>query len=417
MNAKSVTRALALGGVVLSYGLSFGCGGGGKGAGGTTSNTTGTMSTGTMSTTGTGAQGGSILFDISGEVLALGGYAFPPVNAGDAAFVDGWEVHFTEFIVTVDKIKISQNPDMNSGDESQTGPLVAEVDGPWAVDLHKGGPLPGKGGAGEQAVQLTTLDNQNKNGGAPFAADTRYAFGFDIVPASANAMNVNLDAQGMADYMMMQQKGYNVLYVGTATWKGDTGQSICTTGKPADAEFKNFPTTVNFKLGFKSPTTYVNCQNPDNDPAKPLGTEEHQRGIVVKSNQQAIAQLTVHSDHPFWESFTHDSPAHFDMIAARYTGSMGTPNAVLEDVVGVDPTAITDKQGNAVPWRGCVSGYTPPTMGQMSFDPLTIPVVPNGDPTKDIRDLYDYMTYNQSTQGHLNSDGLCFVQRHYPSPQ
>ena len=28
----------------------------------------------------------------------------------------------------------------------------------------------------------------------------------------------------------------------------------------------------------------------------------------------------------------------------------------------------------------------------------------------------DYMTYDQSTQGHLNSDGLCFVDRHYPSP-
>jgi hypothetical protein len=33
-----------------------------------------------------------------------------------------------------------------------------------------------------------------------------------------------------------------------------------------------------------------------------------------------------------------------------------------------------------------------------------------------MRDYADYMTYNQSTQGHFNSDGLCFVQRHYPSP-
>ena len=30
---------------------------------------------------------------------------------------------------------------------------------------------------------------------------------------------------------------------------------------------------------------------------------------------------------------------------------------------------------------------------------------------------YDYMQYDQSTQGHLNSDGLCFVDRHYPSPE
>ena len=407
MKAKSVVGALALTGMVLSGACK---GGGGAGGSGTSSHS----GSGTMSTAN-GAQGGTILFDASGEVLALGGYAFPPANAGDPAFVDGWEIKFTELLVTVDKIVLNENPDMNAGDQSQIGKLVAEVDGPWVVDLHKGGPLPGKGGANEQAVQIATIDNQNKNGGAPFAADTRYAFGFDIIPATASAKNVNLDAAGMADYTMMQQKGYAVLYVGTATWKG-TG--ACTTGTPNDPEFMKIPKAVNFKLGFKSPTTYVNCQNPDNDPAKPLGMEEHQRGIVVKANQQAIAQLTIHTDHPFWESFVHDSPPHFDMIAAQYTPDNGTPPmAILEDTVGVDPTAITDKQKNPVPWRGCVTGYTPPAGTQLSFDPLMIPVNPTGNPATSIRDLYDYMTYNQSTQGHLNSDGLCFVQRHYPSPK
>ena len=38
------------------------------------------------------------------------------------------------------------------------------------------------------------------------------------------------------------------------------------------------------------------------------------------------------------------------------------------------------------------------------------------DPATSMRDYADYMTYDQSTQGHLNSDGLCFVSRHYPSP-
>ena len=33
-----------------------------------------------------------------------------------------------------------------------------------------------------------------------------------------------------------------------------------------------------------------------------------------------------------------------------------------------------------------------------------------------LRDYRDFMTYDQSTQGHLNSDGLCFVKRNYPSP-
>jgi hypothetical protein len=354
---------------------------------------------------------GSIVFDVSGEVLALGGYDFPPATKDAPAFVDGWEIKFTELLVTVDKITLSENPDLNAGDESQTGALVAELDGPWAVDLHKGGPLSGKGGAGEQAVQIATLDNQNKNGGKPFASDTRYAFGFDVVPATASATMVNLDDQGKADYALMQQSGYTVLYVGTATFKGQG----CTP-TPADPEFASLPTVVNFKLGFKSPTTYVNCQNPDNDPAKALGMEEHERGVIIKGNQPVTAQLTVHTDHPFWESFVHDSPAHFDMIAAQYTGAAGTPTAVLEDMRGVDPTAITDKQKNKVPWRSCTSSYTPPAVGQMSFDTQGTPVNPSGDPTQAIRDLYDYMTYNQSTQGHLDSDGLCFVERRYPSP-
>jgi hypothetical protein len=359
---------------------------------------------------GAAPTGGSIVFSVSGEVLGLAGYSFPPATADDPVFVDGWEVKFTRVLVTVDKIQLSETPDLNPGDESKTGALVAEVDGPWAVDLHKGGPLPGKGGAGEQAVQIATLDNQNKNGGKPFAADTRYAFGFDIVPASSAATLVNLDDAGKADYAEMQQKGYTVLYVGTATFKGTS----CT---PADPVFDAVPKVVDVKLGFKSPTSYINCQNPDRDPAKPLGDEEHERGVIVKGNQAVTAQLTIHVDHPFWESFVHDSPAHFDMIAAQYAGATGTPTAVLEDMKGVDPTAITDKQKNKLPWRTCTSSYTPTGTGQMGFDTLGIPVDPTGDPATSIRDLYDYMTYNQSTQGHLNSDGLCFVQRHYPSPQ
>jgi hypothetical protein len=359
---------------------------------------------------GAAPTGGSIVFSVSGEVLGLAGYSFPPATADDPVFVDGWEVKFTRVLVTVDKIQLSETPDLNPGDESKTGALVAEVDGPWAMDLHKGGPLPGKGGAGEQAVQIATLDNQNKNGGKPFAGDTRYAFGFDIVSATDKATLVNLDDAGKADYAEMQQKGYTVLYVGTATFKGTS----CT---PADPVFDTLPKVVDVKLGFKSPTSFINCQNPDLDPAKPLGDEEHERGVIVKGNQSVTAQLTIHVDHPFWESFVHDSPAHFDMIAAQYVGTTGTPTAVLEDMKGVDPTAITDKQKNKLPWRTCTSSYTPTGTGQMGFDTLGIPVDPTGDPATSIRDLYDYMTYNQSTQGHLNSDGLCFVQRHYPSPQ
>ena len=122
---------------------------------------------------------GGILFAASGEVLALTGYPFPPVNPGDPVFVDGWDVHFTRLLTTVDKIRLSNDPDLSPGDPSQTGSLVAEVDGPWAVDLAHGDPnyLQGKGGPGEEAAPIAALKNQNRVSGTPgFATDgTRYA--------------------------------------------------------------------------------------------------------------------------------------------------------------------------------------------------------------------------------------------------
>lgn len=365
--------------------------------------------------------GGAVLFAASGEVLALTGYTFPPAQPADAAFVDGWEVRFSHLLVTVDKIQLSENADTVPGDQSKTGKVVAEVDGPWAVDLARSDPsyLPGKGGAGEQAVPIAVLSNQNKNGGAVFATDgTRYAFGFDIVAAASEVTpyNVNLDAAAIADYEDMRQNGCAVFYVGIATFKGDKTDANC---YPADR--KAWPDVVNFRLCFKSPTTYANCQNPDNDPAAPFPNEEHERGIPFKDSSSVIGQVTIHTDHPFWDSVLHDAPAHFDQFAARVVGAdAGTPTATLEATKGVDYTAYTDALGNALTWRYCIE---PPTdvhskfVGAMRFDPQSVPHAVGQDPASGLRDYYDFATYDQSTQGHLNSDGLCFVKRNYPSPE
>jgi hypothetical protein len=367
---------------------------------------------------------GGILFAASGEVLALTGYPFPPANGGDPAFVDGWQVDFTRLLVTIDKITLSGNPDFVPGDQAMTGPLVAEADGPWAVDLAHGDPgyLPGKGGPGEQAVPLVALENQNRNGNRAFATDgTRYAFGFDVVAASAGAQNVNLDAAGLSDYQQMVADGCAVLYVGTATFKGGTvaGHTDCNAGS-----YASWPTMVGFHLCFQSPTTYANCQNPDNQPAQPLPGEEYERGIAFLPSQSVIGQVTIHTDHPFWDSVLHDSPAHFDQFAARVVGAAaaadgGVPAVTLEMTRGVDYTAYTDALGNALDWRYCID---PPTdvharfTGSMAFDPQSVPHAAGTDAASGLRDYDDFATYDQSTQGHLNSDGLCAVQRHYPSP-
>jgi hypothetical protein len=359
---------------------------------------------------------GTVLFTASGEVLALGGYAFPPATTGAAAFVDGWEVQFTKFFAVFDKVTLSTNPDTSPTDQSQTGAVVAEIDGPWAIDLHKGGSLPGKGGTGEQAYPIQAICNQNKNGGAAFDPTARYAFGFSSVPATSAAQLIQIDAND-PDWLAMVANQWNVLYVGTATWKGTAGGNTCTnTG--SNYTF-NLPSPVNFKFGFATPTTYFNCQNPDNDPAMGLNGEDHQRGVTVRANAQTVAQVTFHTDHPFWESFTHDTPAHFDQLAALATkDANGNYNVTLDMTKGVNYTAFKDQNGQPMPWHACAPGYAPPNSNpQMGFDSLSIPYNPAGTPDKVMRDYWDYMRYDQSTQGHLNSDGLCFVQRHYPSPQ
>jgi hypothetical protein len=81
-----------------------------------------------------------------------------------------------------------------------------------------------------------------------------------------------------------------------------------------------------------------------------------------------------------------------------------------------------------MPWQWCETAYSPPSNGAMSFSTLSVPIDPNGTCTgtigqdfstancKSIRDYYDFIRYTQSTQGHLNSQGLCYIDRQYPAP-
>jgi hypothetical protein len=383
---------------------------------------------------------GQLLLTASGEILALDGYNFPAVNQGDPVFADGWEIRFDHFMATFDKVSMYTNPDKSPTDQSQVGNLVAEIDGPWAVDLHQNAAaypyIDGKE-AGERAVAFAAIVNQNKNGNAAFPTDgTRFAIGFDAVTAAANALNVNLGPDGLARYKYMIDNGCVALYVGQAVWRGDQTGGLCTPGAPAtdggadaggpqghgaESEFANLPKTVNFDFCFKSPTTYINCDNQDNDPATPFTGEPHQRGIAFKANTYVVGEVTFHTDHPFWESTKHDTPARFDQFAAAVTGGTGIATVHLEDVKGVDYTGFKDKQGYVLPWRTCDPNYQDPNggsrIGQMHFDPVLVPHCTGNNPATGLCDYDDYSTYNQSTQGHWNgSDGLCFVKRNYPSP-
>lgn len=367
------------------------------------------------------AQSSSLTVAIAGEDAAVAGYAFPPASANDPAFVDGWDVRFERIIVTVDAITLADNPDTSPTDQAQTGTVLGHAYGPWAVDLTKLGASidltpkmrPQDVGArseemgpnpnAQRLVRFTKLDSKD------FDTSVRYAFGFSFVAASAAARQANLDAEGQADYFRMIQEGQSVLYVGTATFKGTDCKSSAPDYKGWDA----LPKSVRFRFGFRTPTSYVNCQNTDLK-GKPFAGEEAQRGVQVSASAPSFAQITAHTDHPFWSTVDHDAAEmFFDQIAA-VANADGV--VTLEDLAKLDPTTFRDAQGTELPWRSCVAGK-PPKPGTRKFDTGSVAVDPKANPAVGLRNYADFVSYLQSAQGHLNADGLCSVQRKYPSPR
>jgi hypothetical protein len=353
------------------------------------------------------APSGSVELWISGEAAATDGFLYP--KGSEVTFADGWEVRFSHVLVTVADVTLSENPDQAPGDQSQTGPAVAALAGAWAIDLSVPGSAPAAGGAG-LATPLGVLANQNLRGGAEFESDERYAFGYRIVAARGDAQRVNFAAGDAAEalYSRMIERGYAVLYAGTATFRGEA----CTSSDPA-YDFAALPATVPFELGFATPTTYLNCQNQENQ-GDAFEGEEYQRGVAVPVNRAALAQITLHLEHPFFADTVHDSPVFFDQLAA----ALGPADVLeTESFAALDPTAFVDASGRPLPWRVCSAGVGLPTGKQRGFGVGHVLVDRAGDARDAFRDYRDYVSYLQSTEGHLNGgEGLCFVQRAYPSP-
>jgi hypothetical protein len=260
---------------------------------------------------------GAFLVTITGEATATEGYAFPPpAGAMEPYFIDGWELQYEHLLTTVDNVTLSENPDLSPANPGMTGAAVARANGPWAVDLAKPGPLDAKEMAGK-ALALTRLTNQNLKTGTPaFSTTTKYAFGYDLIVADANPVDVNLDADAKAAYQEMRAKGWSYWVKGTATWKGSAGTPACRSTNAA-YDFNRLPKVVKFEFGWKVPTTYKNCINQELMPAD-------SRGVQLGANgAEATVQLTLHNDHPFWDALEEDAPLRFDAIAALKSVASG----------------------------------------------------------------------------------------------
>lgn len=392
-DSRFFRRALGYLGALSSVGLAA-CGDdGGTGGGG-----------------GEAPAAGSVEVQISGEDFGPEGFLFP--TGSEVAISDGWEIRFDHVFVTVGAVHLSENPDMAPADQSQTGEVVARVEGPWAVDLAKQGTVPGAGGEGT-ATPLLTIADMTERGGAPFEADQRYAFGFTFVEATADATAVNFadDSVATSAYGDAATDGCVITYAGTATWKG--GDSCVTSDDSYD--FSQIPTEVSFRLCFRTPVESLNCQNEEND-GEAFPDEEFQRGISMRVDGPSLAQITAHLDHPFYSDVQHEPLLYFDTFAAQLVGVPEGTVLTMELLESVDPTAMTDGAGAPLPWRSCDG--TPIGDGQRAFDAGSIPVGPGQDPSEGFRHYADFVNYVTSTMGHLNGgEGLCYAERAYPSPQ
>lgn len=331
---------------------------------------------------------------VSGEAFARTGFDFVPGSSiayGDVpAFVDGWAVRFDHVIVTVAGVRLSAAPELDPADPTRTGATVAEDTRAYAVDVVRGGDVPGKSGSPEErAALVTTLRPPPTR-----APDERYAFGFDLVPASASATRVNLDAEGSALYDAAIAKGWAAIYVGTATYRGATPEP--------GSVFARLPTTVRFSLGLASAASYVNCENSD----LPRVGLRRQRGVTVPEGEAATAQITLHTDHLFLTAL-HDESAvlAFDALAgsASSPGASGPASVTIDDLAKVDITRVVTRAGDPLPRRSLVPDFVAPAGELVRYDsgPTPLPSHPS---------FAGYLAAAAQSAAHLNASGACQVR-------
>lgn len=342
---------------------------------------------------------GGFLVTVSGEDLALLGYDWTADSLADGdppAFVDGWAVKFDHVIVTLANVNVSADPDKDAGNPQDVGAVVASADGPWAVDVSIGGDVIGKSESPDEKTIPITAFAKQANGKA-FDPEARYAFSYDTVAASADAKLTNLDAAGLKLYEEAKTKGWAIIFAGTATYKGPEPE--------AGSVFAEIPSEVKFTLGLANPSSYINCHNTD---LKEVAGE-FPRGIQASATKSTTVQITIHTDHGFWDTLNIEgTPAHFDPIAAQAsTYGMPTKTGVvtIEDLVDVDVTGFTTKDGSPLPWRSVVSDYTAPA-GQMKYNQ-------NGTTFKKAGSFAAYLGYSVTSGNHMNADGECEIKNNY----
>ena len=265
------------------------------------------------------------------------GYQFPPANAGDPAFVDGWDVHFTRLLTTVDNITLSNGPDVSPGDQSLHGARRRQGDRPLGgrpgaqrSELPAGQGRPGRGGGADRGALTPEL---------PAGEQRR------LRHQRRESLRLRLRRRSRDDERDERQPGHGRAWPTTRRWRRK-GARCSTSARrrskgrrpaaPARRQLRRRhpaipPSTV--RASGRSRATScrsasASSRRPRTSTARTPTTIRRWRsrarsmsaGSSSRPTRSVVGQVTIHTDHPFWDSVLHDSPAHFDQFAARVAG-------------------------------------------------------------------------------------------------
>ena len=360
----------------------------------------------------------SIEVTISGETLGENGLPFQPVNVGDPQFVDGWSVSFEKYIVVIGNVRLSPGATQFQ-DQSKLDPIVAMKPGPYIIDVHQLATDGANGFVGadgeEPAGGIFKWDTQDD--GTAFDSGTLYAFSYDTVPAQYPATQVNLTESDLLIYDQMVQNHWDKYIEARATFVG--------TGKfpdPAvEAKFESLaggvfdttsaqyttPPEVHFVFGWNDATSSLNCINPFNGDMDEANLAN--RGVQPNTNGATVAQVTMHTDHVFWDKLKQEgTPLRMDYIAA-WAGSDTATTPLDIGTLGDKPLATTFADGTPLPDR---APFLDNPAGKFTTDqtnPSQVTLDLDGVPAANISGLSAFMAFSAQSQTHLNANGLCYI--------
>jgi hypothetical protein len=267
---------------------------------------------------------GSLRIQISGEEAARSGY---PVGSGDdqIAFADGWTLQFEKVLVSLADFTLQAS----DGDDAE---LMPE---PVIADLHRGEP---------RLWNFTEVPARRWN-----------RVGYRYAPPTSKTVKANEIEDD--DIARMSAEGYS-LYIEATAKKDDR--------------------VVPLTFGFVFEVQMTKCENGMD------GTD----GLVIGNNAINVAQITVHLDHLFFDSFATDhANLRFDAMAAA-APAMGP--LTLGDLARQDNLSdLKNAEGKPLELA-----YDPGS----AFDPVP-------------KTLEEYVIAAGATTGHWNGEGHCVYER------